>query len=149
MACAVIEDPFEKGEGSMCAEARPSGDCARENPSRILPARLRMSARLCQDESTQSQVLHIAFTHQFGYSSSMTKVTSDYNWIKVTKESGKVYSDTSKRCDYYPTPDSTPSKADGHLSDPAASKGPRLWRDVNPAAVPNTYTGKGGSKRGS
>jgi hypothetical protein len=28
-------------------------------------------------------------------------------------------------------------------------KGPALWRPINPAAKPNTYTGKGGSIRKS
>ena len=82
------------------------------------------------------------------YNSNMTNKTYS-DPIRSAKASGKGYSDTSKSCDYYPTPDSKPAKADGHLGDKATNVGPRLYSTVNPAAKPNTFTGKGGSKSGN
>lgn len=67
--------------------------------------------------------------------------------IRSAKASGKGYSDTSKSCEYFPTPDSKPGKADGHLGDKGTDQGPRLYSTVNPAAKPDTYTGPKGSTR--
>jgi hypothetical protein len=65
--------------------------------------------------------------------------------IRSAKLSGVGYSDTTKLNVTTPTPDSTPDNSDGHLGDDANDKGPRLYREVNPSAVPNIYPG---SKRG-
>ena len=75
----------------------------------------------------------------------MTKQPKDQDFIRQAKASGKGYSDTSKSCEYFRTP-SRSRPDDGHLGDDAKDKGARLYSEINPAAKPNTYTGKGGSK---
>ena len=66
--------------------------------------------------------------------------------IASAKASGTHFSNTTNHNVVTPTPDSK-SKADGYLGGKNSPEGARGWAPINPAAAPNTYTGKGGSKR--
>jgi len=47
-----------------------------------------------------------------------------------------------------PTPDSKPGACDGYLGGKNSPDGGRGAAPINPAVAENTYTGKGGSRRG-
>ena len=66
--------------------------------------------------------------------------------IRSAKASGKGYSDTSKSCEYFPTPDSKPSANDGRLGGKNSPDGAKGFAPINETAKCCTYTGKGGSK---
>jgi hypothetical protein len=59
--------------------------------------------------------------------------------IAHAKATGQHFSDTSKHNEIHETPDSKPSANDLDSA--------RGFAPINPAAKPNTYTAKGGSKR--
>jgi hypothetical protein len=59
--------------------------------------------------------------------------------IATAKVQGTHFTDTSNHCDYHATPDSKPSANDVDH--------PRGFAPINKAALPNTYTRQGGSKR--
>jgi hypothetical protein len=54
----------------------------------------------------------------------------------------------SKACQHQPTPDSRPDACDGYLGGKNSPDGRQGWAPLNPVAARNSYTGKGGSKRG-
>lgn len=66
--------------------------------------------------------------------------------IATAKAQGTGFSDSCKHVKIPPAPANNLKGADGHLGDAIADKGRRGWADINPAAKPNTTTGKGGSK---
>jgi hypothetical protein len=67
--------------------------------------------------------------------------------IATAKATGTHFSDTTKHNRITPTPDSRPGACDGHLGGDNSPDGRKGWAPINPAAAPNTFTGKGGSKR--
>ncbi len=75
----------------------------------------------------------------------VSKIKYSDDPIAQAQRSG-TFERTAKHVEVTPTPDSRPGAADGHLGDAIADKGRRGWADINSAAKPNTYTGKGGSK---
>ena len=54
--------------------------------------------------------------------------------IATAKVQGTHFTDASKHCEYYDTPDSKPSAND--------VDNPRGYAPINKAAKPNTFTGK-------
>jgi hypothetical protein len=67
--------------------------------------------------------------------------------IASAKASGTHFSNTTNHNVIVPTRDSKPVASDGYLGGKNSPDGARGWARINPAAAPNTYTGKGGSKR--
>jgi len=67
--------------------------------------------------------------------------------IATAKATGKHFANNTSHNEIHPTPDSKPSACDGRLEGRNGPDGGRGWAPFNPAAAPNTYTGKGGSKR--
>jgi hypothetical protein len=65
--------------------------------------------------------------------------------IAPAKATGKHFGGNRQHNEVHPTPDSRPSAADG-IGGKNSPDGGRGWAPINPAAAPNTYTGKGGSK---
>ena len=59
--------------------------------------------------------------------------------IATAKVQGTHFTDACKHTEIHDTPDSKPSAND--------LDSPREWAPINKAAVPNTYTRQGGSKR--
>ena len=67
--------------------------------------------------------------------------------VHKAKLDGKHWSDTSNYNKFTPTPNSKPRACDGYLAGKNSPDGARGWAPLNNSAKPNTYTGKGGSKR--
>jgi hypothetical protein len=67
--------------------------------------------------------------------------------IHKAKLDGVHFSDTARHVTVTPTGDSKPGACDGYLAGKNSPDGGKGWAPINDAAKPNTYTGKGGSKR--
>lgn len=67
--------------------------------------------------------------------------------VHKAKLDGTCWSDTSNYNKIMPTPNSKPGACDGYLGQKNSPDGRKGWAPINDAAKPNTYTGKGGSKR--
>jgi hypothetical protein len=66
--------------------------------------------------------------------------------IASAKASGTHFANNTSYNRITPTPDSKPGKSDGYLGGKNSPDGARGWAPINPAAAPNTHTGKGGKR---
>jgi hypothetical protein len=74
----------------------------------------------------------------FTYGANSMRDVPDMDFIAKAKAEGSHWTDSTQHTEITQTPDSKTGKAN-----PDSPK----WPPINPAAKPNTYTGKGGSKR--